>query len=111
MQLWSLLHAERAEMNEACDAGSLSRRHYGGGTNGVDALKVGAVVPVAWQRNKVHHRIAADHRRVERRAIVHRSNPGFQFSWGGGHARQKRSRTCIAAYECRHGVTGAEERW
>ena len=98
-------------MNEARDAGSLSRRHDGGGTNGIDALKVGAIVPVAWQRNKVHHRVAASHRCVERRAIVHRSNPSFQLAWGGGHARQKRRRSCIAAYECRHGVSGAEECW
>ena len=77
MQLRSLLHAECTEMNEARDAGSLSRRHDGGGTDGIDALKVGAVVPVARQRNKVHHCVAANHRRVERRAIIDVSDPGF----------------------------------
>ena len=111
MQLWSLLHTECTEMNEARDASRLGCGHDGGGTNGIDALKVGAIVPVACQGHKVHHRIAADHRRVERRAIVHRSNPSFQFAGGGGHTHQKRRRSCIAAYECRHGVSGAKECW
>ena len=108
MQLWSLLHAERTEMNEARDASRLGGSDDRGRANGIDALKVGAVVPVARQRNKVHHCVAANHRRVERRTIIDVADPGFQFSWGGGHAREQRCCTRIAAHECRHGVPGAQ---
>jgi hypothetical protein len=52
-------------MNEARDTSRLGGSNHGGGAYGVDALKVGAIVPVAWQRNKVHHCVAANHRRIE----------------------------------------------
>jgi hypothetical protein len=88
VQLWSLLYAERTEMNKALDAGRLGRSDDCGGAHRVDALKVGAIVPVAWQGDQVHHCIAANHRRVKRGAIVDMTNARFKFSWGGGYTRQ-----------------------
>jgi len=48
VQLWSLLYAKCTEMDESLDASGLGGRDDGGGTDGVDALEIGAVVPVTW---------------------------------------------------------------